>query len=903
VQRGKSDLAVTVLHVSDTQFGAYHQFSADDSLAGYLIRDVAGLIRDQRVPRPDLIVLSGDITERGKSGEFGQAREFLDLLCAEFGLEPERVVVVPGNHDINWGHSRAVFADWEADHDGDPPLPYPGKWKNYREFVTGLHGGAAFTEVQPYRLHHFGTFRVAVAALNSTMEESHREQDHHGWCGKSQLRWFADQLDPLKDVLRIGVVHHNVRRGETADNENLRDAKALTSIIGDHLDLVLHGHTHEGKSDYLADRTLVLATGSTAVNPDWRPADVPNQYQVLRVEPGRVTRWARQWDRAGQRWIADPRVSHSGNDGREVIDLPTPGWEEPDGSAPDVAATHRMRAEFFDRQDRRQDFTDEVARVTRVDLARPAATSAVPVETRELGGLRYVVGFPPGAPMRCVGVIDGAPDWAAVAALDQAVFDPLRSRGAGSVECLVVHHGPDDPELRARALRELHVRVKTWTEYNSLLETGPYRSWLREQLERDPIYPQSLYQPQRYRVINRFGGAGEVSTDLLEQVHEVLLAEDSQFVLALGDAGFGKSFLVRRLAWQLLGNERAGLTPIVVRLRDRDKGQSLEEMVSDELVPSGAAFQIGRFRHSLEAGTLALLIDGYDEFAVRVGYANAAAQLRTFTEGLRGRAKILLTTRPSHFRSTDEVTTKLFDQVEAFQGKVFQLEPFDKAQQRGFLVRWFEGRGESDPDELADRWMRALARVDNLPELAQTPRMLSFMVGDLELTEIEEAAGHGIVTAADLYGRLLDRWLKMETDKIGPRAPSVLEQGKRRELLEELALRLWRAGELDVTEDMLQQVAREFLDLPRLELTVDRAAQEIGGRTLLGITGKRWKFAHQSVYEYLLARRLARSLADHQADELLGEAELSGLTIRFLRDLAPEKVEDWLYRLAGSGDD
>jgi 3',5'-cyclic AMP phosphodiesterase CpdA len=46
-------------------------------------------------------VLSGDIAARGKSEEFGQARAFLDLLCAEFALGPERVVVVPGNHDIN----------------------------------------------------------------------------------------------------------------------------------------------------------------------------------------------------------------------------------------------------------------------------------------------------------------------------------------------------------------------------------------------------------------------------------------------------------------------------------------------------------------------------------------------------------------------------------------------------------------------------------------------------------------------------------------------------------------------------------------------------------------------------------------------------------------------------------
>ena len=90
----------------------------------------------------------------------------------------------------------------------------------------------------------------------------------------------------------------------------------------------------------------------------------------------------------------------------------------------------------------------------------------------------------------------------------------------------------------------------------------------------------------------------------------------------------GKSFLVRRLAYRLIENEDAGLTPIVIYLRDRDKRQNLGEMVSATLMLSRAAFQIERFQHSLEAGSLALLIDGYDEFAVRVGYANAAAQLR-----------------------------------------------------------------------------------------------------------------------------------------------------------------------------------------------------------------------------------------------------------------------------------
>jgi GTPase SAR1 family protein len=410
-----------------------------------------------------------------------------------------------------------------------------------------------------------------------------------------------------------------------------------------------------------------------------------------------------------------------------------------------------------------------------------------------------------------------------------------------------------------------------------------------------------LYQPQRFRNIDRFGRAGAgIRQDLLDEVYGAVLDEDARFVLVLGDAGYGKSFLVRRLAYRLVENHDAGLAPIVIYLRDRDKRQSLDEMVSAALLQSRAQFQIDRFQHSLEAGCLVLLIDGYDEFAVRVGYANAAAQLTTFTDALRGRAKLMLTTRPSHFRSTDEVTTSLFDSLSSTHlGRVYQLEPFDTGQQRAFLVRWFELAGKPGPGRLAGEWMRALSDVDNLPELARTPRMLSFIVEDLSLDELQGAASEGIVTAAQLYQKLLTHWLSTETLKIDPDAPGTIAPGKRQELLEELALRLWRTGERDVTEDALQQTARSVLDLPRLELTLDQAAQEAGGRTLLQVDAKRWRFAHQSVWEYLLASRLAALLRAQRDDDLIGEAQLTSLTIRFLRDLAPDEAATWARRIAG----
>jgi hypothetical protein len=97
----------------------------------------------------------------------------------------------------------------------------------------------------------------------------------------------------------------------------------------------------------------------------------------------------------------------------------------------------------------------------------------------------------------------------------------------------------------------------------------------------------------------------------------------------------------------------------------------------------------------------------------------------------------------------------------------------------------------------------------------------------------------------------------------------------------------------------LQNVARNSLNLPRIEMTVDQAAQLIGGRTLLQVDAHRWRFAHQSVWEFLLAKSLAGRLRAGEHLDQLGEAQLTQLTIRFLKDLAPVESTRWAARIAG----
>ncbi|MGC5012059.1 metallophosphoesterase [Streptosporangium sp. DT93] len=107
--------SITILHVSDMQFGREHRFGAEgitegdrkhSSLAARLLDDVAWL-RSEHNLRPDLVVASGDLAEWALPTEFTKVSEFLTEVAAGLGLGHDRVAMVPGNRDISWKKCQA----------------------------------------------------------------------------------------------------------------------------------------------------------------------------------------------------------------------------------------------------------------------------------------------------------------------------------------------------------------------------------------------------------------------------------------------------------------------------------------------------------------------------------------------------------------------------------------------------------------------------------------------------------------------------------------------------------------------------------------------------------------------------------------------------------------------------
>ena len=316
--------SVTILHLSDTQFGRNHRFgnlqgTAEDGLFDTLVKrleiDFGVLKKDQGVV-PEAIVVTGDLAEWGMKKEFEDVRDLLGRLSAYLGIPREHIAMVPGNHDINRKTCEAYFNECEGD-GVKPVAPYWPKWKQYAGFFGEFYQtvpAVTFTEARPWTLWEMPELRMVVAGLNSTMVESHSKNSHYGWVGEAQLDWFLRELARYEreDWAVMGLVHHNVVRGAAADDENLKDADDLQRILGGSLDLLLHGHTHDGKVQRLG--TLpVFSTGSAALKVKQRPAEVPNQYQCLRLSAAGIERWTRRYDPGDKRWIGETRCSPKGD--------------------------------------------------------------------------------------------------------------------------------------------------------------------------------------------------------------------------------------------------------------------------------------------------------------------------------------------------------------------------------------------------------------------------------------------------------------------------------------------------------------------------------------------------------------------------------------------------------------
>lgn len=276
----------TIAHISDLHFGRTNPVVAD------------ALVEDLHRDPPDVLVNSGDFTQRARQGQYKAAADYIRRL-------PGPQINVPGNHDI--------------------PL-----YDIFRRFLAPLNRFRRWITADP-----FPTYRddgLIVIGINTARSLT--------WKGGRISQEQISELDrKLSDVPesahKVIVTHHPFippPGEEGAGVDLVGRAEAALEVLERHrVDLLLAGHLHHGytgdvRSHYPSSGyAIIVAQAGTAISN--RVRYEPNGYNRITIDEERMCIGVRYWD--GETFTAGEQTLYRKRDG-----LWRPDASQDSGSTP-----------------------------------------------------------------------------------------------------------------------------------------------------------------------------------------------------------------------------------------------------------------------------------------------------------------------------------------------------------------------------------------------------------------------------------------------------------------------------------------------------------------------------------------------------------------------------------------
>jgi 3',5'-cyclic AMP phosphodiesterase CpdA len=304
----------TIAHVSDVHLGndffwrstyrrRWYRNTEDPKL-------LEGLQNALRKIKPAYVVLSGDIVNKCRTGNFRPAAEKLRKLFADAGISvKDQVLVIPGNHDVRlFPRSDEVFQRLKEFH------------YFLKEFFSEENVRARksfFRIVDPGR-------KLVFYCLDSTLKVHKGVAE--GEVGIAQRDWLREENEELKKLrpdfdtfVKIGVVHHHPHPIEAGGQEQfmqLLDAIRVINLFQEvEINIVLHGHKHfphSLKHYYDEGRHYTVLGAGTATCPVVEEqSGEGNNFNVLTIFPTanllEVQRWKANNDKEYVPYFPEPQ--------------------------------------------------------------------------------------------------------------------------------------------------------------------------------------------------------------------------------------------------------------------------------------------------------------------------------------------------------------------------------------------------------------------------------------------------------------------------------------------------------------------------------------------------------------------------------------------------------------------
>jgi 3',5'-cyclic AMP phosphodiesterase CpdA len=190
-----------IIHISDLHFGR-----ENPSVVNSILVEIDAY-------QPDVVIVSGDLTQRARPRQFMKAAEFLKKI-------PASKVIVPGNHDV--------------------PL-----YDVTRRFLAPFNRYVRYINDEFFP--HYQNDEVAIIGINT----AHSFTWKSGRVTANQLQIVAQKFKDQGQRIKMLVMHHPFHELFYATNHH-----ELLASLG--VDLIFTGHLHQARSNILIGKSAVL---------------------------------------------------------------------------------------------------------------------------------------------------------------------------------------------------------------------------------------------------------------------------------------------------------------------------------------------------------------------------------------------------------------------------------------------------------------------------------------------------------------------------------------------------------------------------------------------------------------------------------------------------------------------
>ena len=286
-----SSTDIFILHLSDLHFTG----TTGEARLWYdqLSRDLGTNLRCNKL---DALILSGDIANLNKEAEYVQAEEFLSRIVHKFGTNRKNIVIVPGNHDLNWSLADSAYpTDYKTWEEEGKPKEQPDgrkhkeRFRLFADFFGKATGRYFDLEYENQGLvWDLEELDLLILGLNSAWKLDRRKTEDADINHDALTKAFEtiERIDGNERRLKIAVWHHPLTSDRADKNDFIHNKDFLQRLKDRGFRLALHGHIHKADTavfnptghplSIIAAGTFEAPTGELTPGHPW-------QYNLLQI--------------------------------------------------------------------------------------------------------------------------------------------------------------------------------------------------------------------------------------------------------------------------------------------------------------------------------------------------------------------------------------------------------------------------------------------------------------------------------------------------------------------------------------------------------------------------------------------------------------------------------------------